>query len=158
MLVWLWKRQWNFSHYYHFCSLQKDPPCQHPAVHGLHDQAQLCHHHTVVWRQQPVPPSACHRNQVWHYASHWCGQTDSTGHGVRLAARFHITIYHNIQCQFNVVFIPVQNFLYFVRMDISLVGINYFMIDITFTFHKLKSFLLGQYLVSAMVWKVTSRI
>lgn len=29
-------------------ALQENPPRQHPAVHGLHDQAQLCHHHAVV--------------------------------------------------------------------------------------------------------------
>lgn len=46
------------------CSPQENPPRQHPAVHGLHDQAQLRHHHSVVRGQQPLPPSACHRDQV----------------------------------------------------------------------------------------------
>lgn len=66
-------------------TLQEDSPRQHPAVHGLHDQAQLCHHHAVVRRQQPLPPSARHGNQVWHHASHRRGQTDVSGDGVRLA-------------------------------------------------------------------------
>lgn len=62
---------------------QENSPCQHPAVHGIHDQAQLRHHHAVVWGQQPLPPPPRVGNQVWHHEAHWRGPTDGAGHGVR---------------------------------------------------------------------------
>lgn len=61
---------------------QENPPCEYPALYGLHHQTPAGYSYTVVWRLESLPSPAHHRDQVWDDQADWHCPSDSPGHGV----------------------------------------------------------------------------
>ncbi len=68
--------------------LQENTTCQHPVVHGLHDEGQPGHCDPVVWRQQPLQTYSRPGDKLQDNPAHRHRQADGSGHGVSLIEQF----------------------------------------------------------------------